>query len=76
MAEIRPFQGVRYNQPLVADLAAVICPIYDVTTPEMVQELYHRSEHNFIRLEHGRVLPRTRRRTINILVPRLDLTSG
>ncbi len=57
MAEVRPFRGVRYNQRLVPDLAAVICPIYDVTTPQMVQELYHRSEYNFIRLEHGRVLP-------------------
>ena len=57
MAEIRPFRGVRYNQRLINDLATVICPVYDVTTPEMQQELYHRSEYNFIRLEHGRELP-------------------
>ncbi|GAI15090.1 unnamed protein product, partial [marine sediment metagenome] len=43
MAEIRPFRGVRYNQRLINDLATVICPVYDVTTPEMQQELYHRS---------------------------------
>ena len=57
MAEIRPFRGVRYNQQLVNDLDTVICPIYDVTTPQMQQELYHRSEYNFVRLEHGRELP-------------------
>lgn len=57
MAEIRPFRGVHYNQRLVKDLAAVICPPYDVITPQLQQELYHRSEYNFIRLEHGRELP-------------------
>jgi uncharacterized protein (DUF1015 family) len=57
VAEVCPFRGVRYNQQLVSDLAAVICPIYDVTTPQMAQELYHRSEYNFVRLEHGRELP-------------------
>ena len=57
MAEIRPFRGVRYNQQVIKDLASVVCPIYDVTSPEMQQELYHRNEYNFIRLEHGRELP-------------------
>lgn len=57
MAEIRPFRGVHYNQRLVKDLAAVICPPYDVITPQLQQELYHRSEYNFVRLEHGRELP-------------------
>jgi len=57
VAEIRPFRGVHYNQRLVKDLAAVICPPYDVITPQLQQELYHRSEYNFIRLEHGRELP-------------------
>ena len=57
MAEIRPFRGVRYNQQLVKDLAAVTCSLYDITTPEMQQEFYHQSEYNFVRLEHGRELP-------------------
>ncbi|MFC1938562.1 DUF1015 domain-containing protein [Chloroflexota bacterium] len=57
MAEIRPFRGVRYNEALVTDLAAVICPPYDVITPQIVQELYRRSEYNFIRLEYGHQLP-------------------
>ena len=57
MAEIRPFCGVHYNQLLVKDLAAVICPPYDIITPQIEQELYRKSEYNFVRLEHGRELP-------------------
>ena len=57
MAEIRPFHGVRYNQSQVNDLAAVICPPYDIITPQMQQELCQRSEHNFVRLEFDRDLP-------------------
>ncbi len=57
MAEIQPFRGVYYNQSLVKDLAAVICPPYDIISPQMHQELYQRSEHNFVRVEFGRQLP-------------------
>ena len=57
MAEIRPFRGVHYNQRLVNDLSAVICPPYDIITPQLQEELYHRNPHNFVRLEYGRELP-------------------
>ncbi|MFC1995639.1 DUF1015 domain-containing protein [Chloroflexota bacterium] len=57
MAEIRPLRGVHYNQSLVGDLAKVICPPYDIISSQLQEELYHRSEHNFIRLEHNRELP-------------------
>ncbi len=57
MAEIRSFRGVRYNELLVKDLSSVICPPYDIITPEMAQELHHRSEYNFVRLEYGRQFP-------------------
>ena len=57
MAEIRPFHGVYYNQTLVKNLAAVICPPYDIIAPQMQRELYQRSEYNFVRLEFGRELP-------------------
>ena len=57
MAEIRPFRGVRYNQALIEDLSRVVCPPYDIITPQMQQELYHRSEYNFVRLEFNRGLP-------------------
>lgn len=57
MAEVHPFRGVRYNQRLVGDLSSVICPPYDVITPQMEEELYHRSQYNFVRLEQNRELP-------------------
>ena len=57
MAEIHPFRGVHYNQRQVRDLAEVICPPYDVISPQLQQELYQRNEYNFVRLEHNRELP-------------------
>ncbi|MEE8205093.1 MAG: DUF1015 domain-containing protein [Dehalococcoidales bacterium] len=57
MAEIRPFHGLHYDQSIVGDLAAVICPPYDIITPQMEQELYRRSKYNFVHLEHGQRLP-------------------
>lgn len=57
MAEIHPFRGVHYNQGKVKDLAEVICPPYDVISPQMQQALYQRSDYNFVRLEHNRELP-------------------
>jgi len=57
MAEIRPFRGVRYNQQLVNDLSVVICPPYDIITPQMQDELYRQSEYNFVRVELNRELP-------------------
>ena len=57
MVDIHPFHGVRYNQVVISDLAQIICPPYDVISAHMQSELYERSEHNFIRLEHTRELP-------------------
>ncbi|HEY40958.1 MAG TPA: DUF1015 domain-containing protein [Dehalococcoidia bacterium] len=57
MAEIHPFRGGHYNQSLVSDLSKVICPPYDVISPQLQRELYALSEYNFVRLEFGRELP-------------------
>lgn len=57
MAEITPFRGIRYDQAAVKDLNKVICPPYDVIIPQLRQELHHRSEYNFVRLEDGWELP-------------------
>ncbi len=57
MADIRPFRGVHYNESLIKDWSTVICPPYDIITPQQQQELYLRSEYNFVRLEFGRELP-------------------
>jgi uncharacterized protein (DUF1015 family) len=57
VAEIQPFRGGHYNQSLLSDLSKVICPPYDVISPQLQQTLHARSEYNFVRLELGRELP-------------------
>ena len=57
MAEICPFPGIRYNQEMVGNLASVICPPYDVISPEEQRAYYEKSDYNVIRLEHGLKLP-------------------
>jgi len=57
LVDISPFCGVHYNQVLAKDLTSVICPPYDIITPQMQQELYRRSEFNFVRLEFNPELP-------------------
>ncbi len=57
MADIRPFRGVHYSESLIKDWSTVICPPYDIITPQQQEELYQSSQYNFIRLESGRELP-------------------
>ena len=57
MAEVHPFRGVRYNESVVGDIGAVICPPYDIITPKIEEELYQNSPYNFIHIEHNRQLP-------------------
>jgi uncharacterized protein (DUF1015 family) len=49
--EVSPFQGICYNQGIVGDLAHVLCPPYDVITPEQQKFYYEESDYNAIRLE-------------------------
>ena len=51
MIEVSPFRGICYNQRVVGDLARVLCPPYDVITPEQRKLYYEKSRHNAIRLE-------------------------
>ncbi len=57
MAEIRPFRGMHYNESLLKDRIAPICPVYDIISPQLQQELYLSSQYNFVRLELARDLP-------------------
>jgi uncharacterized protein (DUF1015 family) len=57
LAEVSPFSGVRYNQEIVKDMAEVICPPYDVISPQDQKAYYEKGDYNVIRLEHGMVLP-------------------
>jgi uncharacterized protein (DUF1015 family) len=56
LAEITPFQGVRYNQKIIENIENVICPPYDVISPEGQKKYYEKNEYNVIRLEHGMVM--------------------
>ncbi len=49
--EVSPFRGIRYKQRTVGDLARVLCPPYDVITPEQQKLYYEKSNYNAIRLE-------------------------
>ena len=53
LAEISPFQGIRYNDTLAGDLSAVICPPYDIISPQEQQAYYDKNDFNIIRIEHG-----------------------
>ena len=49
--EVTPFRGIRYNRGIVGDLWQVICPPYDVISPEQQRLYYEKSHYNAIRLE-------------------------
>jgi uncharacterized protein (DUF1015 family) len=49
--EVSPFRGIRYNQRVVGDLARVLCPPFDVITPEQQKLYYKKSDYNTIHLE-------------------------
>ena len=53
MAKVTPFRGWRYNPAVVDDTAAVLCPPYDLITPQIQQALMDRHPLNVIHLEAG-----------------------
>ncbi len=57
MADVRAFKGVHYNKSHFKDWSAVICPPHDIISPKDQDELYQRSEYNFVRLEFGKTAP-------------------
>ena len=56
MVEFRPFRAWRYNPNVVGDLASVVCPPYDLITPELQQSLLQLSPYNVVHLEAGESL--------------------
>jgi len=57
MAEVVPFHGLRYDEAKAGPLADLVCPPYDVIGDAERDALYARSEHNFVRVEHGKPEP-------------------
>ncbi|MBF0619667.1 MAG: DUF1015 domain-containing protein [Candidatus Omnitrophica bacterium] len=48
MSVIKPFKGYVYDAAKVGDINKVVCPPYDVISPELEQVLQKRSPYNFI----------------------------
>ncbi|MBF0594904.1 MAG: DUF1015 domain-containing protein [Candidatus Omnitrophica bacterium] len=48
MSLIKPFQGLVYDLAKIADMTKVVCPPYDVISPEEEVKLQKRSPYNFI----------------------------
>ena len=58
VADIRPFRGIHYQRSrLRDDWTRALCPVYDIISPQQQEELYLKSDYNFVRLEAGRELP-------------------
>jgi uncharacterized protein (DUF1015 family) len=57
---VRPFRGVRYDTTESNDLSDLIAPPYDIISEDRQEELYARSEHNFVRVELPRGLGEAR----------------
>ena len=51
MAEIRPFQALRYDQKRAGEIASLTCPPYDIISPAQREELLQRNPYNVVRLE-------------------------
>lgn len=48
-----PFKGIRYNNAVTGDMNKVVCPPYDVISPEDRQYYHELSPYNFVRLVLG-----------------------
>ena len=53
MVALKPFRGWRYDLGVVGDPASVLCPPYDLITPELQQSLRGLSPYNVVHLEAG-----------------------
>ena len=51
MTQVKPFPGIRYSREKISNLGAVICPPFDVITPEQQKSYYRKNDYNAIRLE-------------------------
>ncbi len=57
MAQVYPFNGVRYNQGKAGNIRDLVTPPYDVISQDAQQGYYDLSPYNIIRLELGQTYP-------------------
>jgi uncharacterized protein (DUF1015 family) len=51
VADVKGFRGLRYNTGKAGDLNLLVCPPYDIITPEQREEYIRKSPFNAVRLE-------------------------
>ena len=51
MVDVRPFRGLRFDSRPVPDLGRVVCPPYDVISPDERRALVEQSPFNVVRVE-------------------------
>ncbi len=51
MVDFRPFRGIRYDPAVAGNMADLICPPYDVISPEQEKALLARNQNNMVQLE-------------------------
>ena len=57
MAKIKPFRAVIYNREKVKDLAKVVCPPYDIISPERQRYYHELNNYNLIHILLGKEIP-------------------
>ena len=53
MVVFRPFRGIRFNPAVVGSLDSVLCPPYDMISPDLKRSLGRLSPYNAVHLEGG-----------------------
>jgi uncharacterized protein (DUF1015 family) len=54
MTKIRPFRAITYNQEKIKDYSCVVCPPYDIISPEKQAYYYELSNYNLIHILLGK----------------------
>jgi len=57
MIKITPFRAISYNQEKIKDLSRLVCPPYDIISPNQQQYLHALDPYNFIHLLLGKDIP-------------------
>jgi uncharacterized protein (DUF1015 family) len=57
MTKIAPFRAVMYNPEKIRDLSKVICPPYDIISPQRQQYYHDLDPYNFIHILLGKDIP-------------------
>jgi len=57
MTKIKPFRALMYNKEEIKDFTTVVCPPYDVISPQSQQYYHDRSPYNLIHILLGKDIP-------------------